>query len=57
MVRRRRFLKKKLIILTGNRQGKDNAQMKKEKWFTLLVEGNKEVNLERVGSLAEINGL
>lgn len=50
-------MKKELIILTGNRQGKDNAQMKKEKWFTLLVEGNKEVNLERVGSLAEINGL
>ncbi|MGN0249364.1 MAG: hypothetical protein ACI4C0_08710 [Lachnospiraceae bacterium] len=31
--------------------------MKKEKWFQLLVEGNKEINLERVDSLEEINGL
>lgn len=31
--------------------------MKKEKWFQLLVEGNKEINPERVDSLEEINGL
>ena len=31
--------------------------MAKEKWFTLLVEGNKEINLERVNAISDISGL
>ena len=44
------FVKTELSPLKG-------GNMKKEKWFQLLVEGNKEINLERVDSLEEINGL